>query len=103
MRYIDAESLEESVNNWLYNINTYYHPHSKRTTIPISEVFDLIKTEPTADVRENVMGKWIKHPEKKNIYGGKIVECSNCHTEYVVQYIEDELFCRNCGARMVEE
>lgn len=56
-RYIDAESLEKSVNNWLFNINTYYHPHSKRTTIPTSEVFDLIKTEPTADVVEVVRCK----------------------------------------------
>ena len=45
-------------------------------------------------------GKWIRHPEQRNIYGGKTIECSECQTKYVVQYIEDEKYCRNCGARM---
>ena len=54
----------------------------------------------TADVRENVHGEWILHPERKNIYGGKCIECPNCGTMYMVQYIEDEKFCRNCGAVM---
>ena len=47
-------------------------------------------------------GKWIKHPEVKNIYGGIYIECSECHTKYVVQHIEDEKYCRNCGAKMLE-
>lgn len=45
-------------------------------------------------------GKWIRHPEQRNIYGGKTIECSECQTKYVVQHIEDEKYCRNCGARM---
>lgn len=89
-RYIDAESLAESVNNWLYNINTYYHPHSKRTTIPTSEVFDLIETEPTADVRENVHGEWIED--------GAITKCSVCGN--TSDYCGTENFCHNCGADM---
>lgn len=58
-----------------------------------------IKELPSAQP-ERKRGEWIKHPEQKNIYGGKCVECSICKTKYVVQYIEDELFCRNCGAEM---
>lgn len=46
------------------------------------------------------VGKWIRHPEVKNIYGGVYIECSECREKYVVQYVEDEKFCRNCGARM---
>ena len=88
-RYIDAESLAESVNNWLYNINTYYHPHSKRTTIPTSEVFDLIETEPTADVRENVKGEWIK-------VGDNQWKCSVCKEISCCQ----GNFCSDCGADM---
>ena len=43
-------------------------------------------------------GKWITHPEVKNIYGGEVIECPFCGEKYVVQYIADEKFCRNCGA-----
>ena len=53
-----------------------------------------------ADVRPAVHGKWIRHPEQKNIYGGKLIECSVCGTQYLVMNIEYELFCRNCGADM---
>ena len=45
-------------------------------------------------------GKWIRHPEVKNIYGGEVIECPFCGEKYVVQYIADEKFCRNCGADM---
>lgn len=46
------------------------------------------------------LGEWIKHPEVKNIYGGECIECPFCGEKYVVQYIADEKFCRNCGADM---
>lgn len=49
---------------------------------------------------ERKHGKWVLHPEVKNIYGGIYIECSECHTKYVVQHIEDEKYCRNCGADM---
>lgn len=45
-------------------------------------------------------GEWIRHPEVKNIYGGEFIECPFCGEKYVVQYIADEKFCRNCGADM---
>lgn len=43
-------------------------------------------------------GKWITHPEVKNIYGGAYIECPFCGEKYVVQNVSDEKFCRNCGA-----
>ena len=43
-------------------------------------------------------GEWIRHPEVKNIYGGEYIECPFCGEKYVVQYIADEKFCRNCGS-----
>lgn len=49
---------------------------------------------------ERTRGKWIRHTELKNIYGGKIIECSVCGEKYVVQHVEDEKYCRNCGADM---
>lgn len=53
-----------------------------------------------ADLRTQLpkQGEWIRHPEVKNIYGGECIECPFCGEKYVVQYIADEKFCRNCGA-----
>ena len=45
-------------------------------------------------------GKWIRHDEIKNVYGGNCIECSECGEKYVVQHIELEKYCRNCGADM---
>lgn len=45
-------------------------------------------------------GKWVTHPEVKNIYGGVYIECPFCGEKYVVQNVSDEKFCRNCGADM---
>lgn len=47
-------------------------------------------------------GHWIRHPEQKNIFNGKTIECSECHEKYTVRYVEDVLFCRHCGADMRE-
>lgn len=49
---------------------------------------------------ERKKGKWIRHDEVKNVYGGICIECPECGEKYVVQYIEDEKYCRNCGADM---
>lgn len=51
---------------------------------------------------ERKKGKWIVHPEVKNVYGGTYIECSQCGEKYVVQHMEDEKYCRNCGAKMEE-
>lgn len=49
---------------------------------------------------ERKTGKWIRHDEIKNVYGGICIECSECGEKYVVQHILDEKYCRNCGAKM---
>lgn len=59
-RYIDADNLKKSVENWL-ELDRYYHPYSKGVNIPTSEVLDLIETEPTSDVVEVVRCKDCKH------------------------------------------
>jgi len=61
-------------------------------------ILERIKALPSAEK----VGKWIIHSEVKNIYGGTYIECSECREKYVVQHIEDEKFCRNCGAKMAE-
>lgn len=52
--------------------------------------------------RSRRSGKWIVHPEVKNVYGGTYIECSQCGEKYVVQHMEDEKYCRNCGAKMTK-
>ena len=59
----------------------------------------ILEEVPTAKPKK---GHWIRHPEVKNIYGGTYIECSECGEKYVVQHMEDEKFCRNCGADMRE-
>lgn len=66
------------------------------------DIMVAIKALPSAQP-ERKKGKWVLHPEVKNIYGGIYIECSECHTKYVVQHIEDEKYCRNCGANMKGE
>ena len=56
-----------------------------------------IEMMPSAEPKH---GEWIIHDEVKNIYGGVYIECSECDTTFVTQTLEDERFCRNCGARM---
>lgn len=62
------------------------------------QAIDALSDLPSAEK----VGKWIIHSEVKNIYGGTYIECSECGEKYVVQHIEDEKFCRNCGAKMDE-
>jgi DNA-directed RNA polymerase subunit RPC12/RpoP len=63
---------------------------------------EAVRNQPSAQ-SERKKGKWILHPEIKNVYGGTVVQCSECGEEYVVQYLEDEKYCRNCGAKMEEQ
>ena len=50
---------------------------------------------------ERKTGKWILHQEQeKNIFGVKTIECSRCGDKCLVQCVEKEKYCRNCGAKM---
>lgn len=92
MRTIDADRLLEEKR-----IHTYYHLPNGDIAIPLID----IKNAPTIEP-EHKRGHWIRHPEQRNIFNGKTIECSECHEKYTVQYVEDELFCRHCGADMRE-
>ena len=83
MRLIDADAL------WMEVVHRMDY---------CDDILEIIESMPT--IEQERTGKWIRHPEQRNIYGGKTIECSECQTKYVVQYIEDEKYCRNCGARM---
>ena len=55
-----------------------------------------IKDVPSAD---RPQGEWIR-TGRTNIYGGIEVQCSNCGDKVMVQHLEDEWYCRHCGADM---
>ena len=63
---------------------------------------EAVRNQPSAQ-SERKKGKWILHPEIKNVYGGTVVQCSECGEKYVVHYLEDEKYCRSCGAKMEEQ
>jgi len=97
MRLIDADALIPMMK--------YATTDSEIGIFPIKIGFDDIKKvineQPTIEPQRK-KGHWIRHPEQRNIFNGKTIECSECHEKYTVQYIEDELFCRYCGADMRE-
>ena len=46
-------------------------------------------------------GHWII-TNMKNVYGGIVIKCSYCDSRVIVQDVDDEKFCRTCGASMDE-
>lgn len=52
-----------------------------------------------APIIDRPQGKWIR-TGRTNIYGGIEVRCSNCGDRVMVQHLEDEWYCRHCGADM---
>ena len=88
-KYIDADKLLRPEI-----LHLYYHLPNGDIAIPIND----IKNAPTADVRENVRGKWIP---VTNGRGGS--ECNQCHA-YAPTYQNgteyNSNFCPNCGAYM---
>ena len=93
MRAIDADALEKE--GWSLHRTIRVDKNTEEyQTKPLKQV-------PTIEPQRN-KGHWIRHPEQRNIFNGKTIECSECHEKYTVQYVEDELFCRHCGAEMTE-
>lgn len=50
-------------------------------------------------VEERKTGRWLR-TGRTNVFGGFEVECSNCHDTVMITHLEDESFCRHCGAKM---
>ena len=64
-----------------------------------SKIWQQVKDMPTADVVPVGRGHWIR-TGRTNVYGGIELVCSECGAHVMVQHIEDELYCRHCGAYM---
>ena len=87
MRYIDADKLIDFIDCG------HLRPPTELAFSDL-DVIEMIKKQPTADVRENVRGEWI-FP-----YGDKKYKrCSVCgRVFYSIPYNTN--FCPSCGADM---
>ena len=99
-RLVDADALRDRLRSLADD------GWNKSTTTSWAEAFseceDMVDDAPTIEPQRK-KGHWIRHPEQRNIFNGKTIECSECHEKYTVQYVEDEWFCRHCGADMRED
>lgn len=78
----------------------YDHVHADPHFIAGCETYkEWLSIIPAADVVERRVGHWMFHPEQKNIYGGKLIECSECRTQYLVMNVVEEIYCRHCGSK----
>ena len=91
----DAAAAIEALNN-LVSLNTERCEGLRKQLREAQEQYEKHLNELEQQLPKQ--GEWIKHPEVKNIYGGVYIECPLCGEKYVVQYVSDEKFCRNCGA-----
>lgn len=82
-RYIDADAL---MKRWSgEHAGAYFLP---------SEIIRSINEQPTADVPERKVGKWLK------ISPAGIYECSACGQVVMTGDIAAYKYCHGCGARM---
>lgn len=91
MRYIDADKFAKQAYEVAYPIVHDINSHERGLTL--MGIAQLLDEQPTADVRENVMGRWLhkKITDDYHVTG----QCSNCHERRRI-----DNFCPNCGADM---
>ena len=61
----------------------------------LEDIDKILSSMPTIEERKE--GKWIR-TGRTNIYGGEELMCPFCGDRLMVQNIEYELYCRQCGA-----
>ena len=102
-RYIDADKLIDDIRPFAeYDSNRSNKDWVRRFEIAIDNV-------PTADVRENVKGRWVEVVDRTEMYDkegvktwGMLFQCNQCG--FVLNAIEGHTgqynYCPNCGAEM---
>lgn len=80
MRLIDADTLKEWVENWLYK-DRYYHNGRVGKTIPITELYDILEQIPIADVA--TAQQWIPVSERLPESCQRAI-CQNRHGEMMI-------------------
>lgn len=72
----------------------------------IMQILKRFADAPSADVRENVKGKWLKTRERNGFAMADCMECSACGHSFLLgdwdfEEAKDEMrFCYSCGADM---
>jgi len=95
-RYINADTLIKAIPDTRVDM---FENCRNCSTLLRDEVIEIIDAQPTTDMREVKHGHWIV-TGRTNVYGGMEVTCSECGDTLMIQYLELEHFCRNCGADM---
>lgn len=72
----------------------------RNSMLRVQDIYDAVESLPVVNVGN---GKWIPHPEQKNVYGGKQIECSYCGEKYLVMNPEEEIYCRHCGSKNLSD
>lgn len=92
MRLIDADKLKQHYAYWESSKYDYMQEEKKLFD-------DIVDQQPTANVRENVPGKWWHEPHTNNTW---VQRCSNCFHVAMIT-VEEECpynYCPLCGADM---
>ena len=103
-KYIDADNFAKQAYEVAYPIVHDNNSHERGLTL--MGIMQLLDEQPTADVRENVKGEWVRWYEeiKHDGYTEYIphCKCPKCETEYDSHIVKFINFCPNCGADMRE-
>lgn len=102
-RYIDADKLKSEFD--------FKHIDMNKTAAVVhhKNILEIINQQPTADVRENVKGRWVEVVDRTEMYDkegvktwGMLFQCNQCG--FVLNAIEGHTgqynYCPNCGADM---
>ena len=105
-RYIDADKAKEKLGVVRGGYSCFLEEDRPYYDI-LSETIKMINEMPTADVRENVKGRWVEVVDKTEMYDkegvktwGMLFQCNQCG--FVLNAIEGHTgqynYCPNCGA-----
>ena len=91
-KYIEVDAFKREMYHEAFETDTDMQRWDSGCWIRYKLFEEILKKQPTADVRENVHGEWTK-------IHWKAFRCSEC--KKVSEYFTD--FCPNCGADMKGE
>lgn len=98
-RYIDADKLRAQMYHEAFEVDSDMQRWDSGCWIRYKMFENAIDAQPTADVRENVRGRWILHGEPP----WYVRECSVCGEKWhhwSGYNLKDCNFCEKCGAKM---
>ena len=111
--YIEREAVIDEIES-----TTWYHINCQKNLVEgaaceadalykATDIYNVIKSAPTADVVEVRHGKWIENQEPLGWCDVDCAECSVCHESWIMD--EDSSiddcecmwhYCPHCGAKM---